>query len=60
MKLIYMECTLDMIAGQYPEAIESLVISGTVKVLNEEPYLVLDIPEEEPKKTRRNTNKNKE
>jgi hypothetical protein len=60
MKLIYMECTLGMIAGQYPEAVEALVQSGTVKAANEIPYLVIEVPEEEPKKTKRNTNKNKQ
>jgi hypothetical protein len=57
MKLIYMECTLGMIAGQYPEAVDALVITGTVKAVNEVPYLVIEVPDEEPKKTRRNARK---
>jgi hypothetical protein len=55
-----MECTLGMIAGQYPEAVEALVQSGTVKAVNEIPYLVIEVPDEEPKKTKRNINKNKQ
>ena len=55
-----MECTLGMLAGQYPEHVEALVQSGTVKAVNEVPYLVIEVPDEEPKKTRRNTNKNKQ
>lgn len=54
MKLIYMECTLGMIAGQFPEAVDALVKSGTVKAVNEVPYLVIEIPDEEPKKPRKN------
>jgi len=54
MKLIYMECTLGMIAGQYPEAVDALVKTGTVKAVNEMPYLVIEVPDEEPKKPRRN------
>lgn len=57
MKLIYMECTLGMLAGQYPEHVEALVQSGTVKAVNEVPYLVIEVPEEEPKKPRRNARK---
>jgi hypothetical protein len=57
MKLIYMECTLGMLAGQYPEHVDVLVQSGTVKAVNEVPYLVIEVPDEEPKKTRRNKNK---
>ena len=53
MKLIYMECTLGMIAGQFPEAVDALVKSGTVKAVNEVPYLVIEIPDEEPKKPRK-------
>ena len=54
MKLIYMECTLGMIAGQFPEAVDALVKTGTVKAVNEVPYLVIEIPDEEPKKPRKN------
>lgn len=54
MKLIYMECTLGMIAGQFPEAVDALVKSGTVKAVNEVPYLVIEVPDEEPKKPRKN------
>ena len=57
MKLIYMECTLGMIAGQYPEAVDALVKTGTVKSVNEIPYLVIEVPDEEPKKPRRNARK---
>ena len=57
MKLIYMECTLGMMAAQNPAAVEALVQSGTVKAVNEVPYLVIEVPEEEPKKTRRNARK---
>lgn len=60
MKLIYMECTLGMLAGQYPEHADALVVSGTVKAVNEVPYLVIEVPDEEPKKSRRTSNKNKE
>ena len=54
MKLIYMECTLGMIAGQFPEAVDALVKTGTVKAVNEVPYLVIEVPYEEPKKPRKN------
>ena len=54
MKLIYMECTLGMIAGQYPEVVDALVRTGTIKAVNEIPYLVIGIPDEEPKKPRKN------
>ena len=54
MKLIYMECTLGMIAGQFPEAVDALVRTGTVKAVNEVPYLVIEVPDEEPKKPRKN------
>ena len=54
MKLIYMECTLGMIAGQFPEAVDALVKTGTVKAVNEVPYLVIEGPDEEPKKPRKN------
>ena len=57
MKLIYMECTLGMIAGQFPEAVDALVKTGTVKAVNEVPYLVIEVPDEEPKKPRRNAKK---
>ena len=57
MKLIYMEPTLAMMAAQNPAAVEALVQSGTVKAVNEVPYLVIEVPEEEPKKTRRNARK---
>lgn len=57
MKLIYMECTLGMIAGQYPEAVDALVKTSTVKAVNEIPYLVIEVPDEEPKKPRRNARK---
>jgi hypothetical protein len=57
MKLIYMECTLGMIAGQYPEHVDAIVRTGTVKAVNEVPYLVIEVPEEEPKKTRKNARK---
>ena len=60
MKLIYMECTLGMLAGQYPEHVDALVRTGTIKAVNEVPYLVIEVLEEEPKKSRRNTNKNKQ
>ena len=60
MKLIYMECTLGMLAGQYPEHVDALVASGTIKAVNEVPYLVIEVPDEEPKKSKRTTNKNKE
>ena len=60
MKLIYMECTLGMIAGQFTEAVDALVKTGTVKAVNEIPYLVIEVPDEEPKKTKRNINKNKQ
>lgn len=60
MKVIYMKPTLDMLAGQYPEHVDALVRAGTVKTVEEVPYLVIEIPEEEVKKTRRVTNKNKE
>ena len=60
MKVIYMKPTLDMLAGQYPEHVDALVRAGTVKTVDEVPYLVIEIPEEEVKKTRRVTNKNKE
>ena len=54
MKLIYMECTLGIIAGQFPEAVDALVKTGTVKAVNEVPYLVIEVPDEEPKKPRKN------
>ena len=54
MKLIYMECTLGMIAGQFPEEVDALVKTGTVKAVNEVPYLVIEVPDEEPKKPRKN------
>ena len=54
MKLIYMECTLGMIAGQFPEAVDALVKTGTLKAVNEVPYLVIEVPDEEPKKPRKN------
>jgi hypothetical protein len=60
MKLIYMEPTLAMMAAQNPAAVEALVQSGTVKAVDNIPYLVIEVVEEEPKKTRRNTNKNKQ
>jgi hypothetical protein len=58
MKVIYMKPTLDMLAGQYPEHVDVLVRAGTVKTLDEVPYLVIEIPEEEPKKPRRTTKNN--
>jgi hypothetical protein len=57
MKLIYMECTLGMLAGQYPEHVDALVRTGTIKAVNEVPYLVIEVLEEEPKKPRRNARK---
>ena len=54
MKLIYMECTLGVIAGQFPEAVDALVKTGTVKAVNEVPYLVIEVSDEEPKKPRKN------
>ena len=57
MKLIYMECTLGMIAGQYPEHVDAIVRTGTIKAVNEVPYLVIEVPDEEPKKPRRNAKK---
>ena len=59
MKLIYMEPTLAMMAAQNPAAVEALVQSGAVKAVDNIPYLVIEVVEE-PKKTRRNTNKNKQ
>jgi hypothetical protein len=55
-----MEPTLAMMAAQNPAAVEVLVQSGTVKAVDNVPYLVIEVVQEEPKKTRRNTNKNKE
>jgi hypothetical protein len=57
MKLIYMEPTLAMMAAQNPEAVNALVQSGTVKAVDNIPYLVIEVVEEEPKKTRKNKNK---
>jgi len=57
MKLIYMKPYLDMLAGQYPEHLDALVQAGTVKAVNEVPYLVIEVPDEEPKKPRRNARK---
>ena len=45
MKLIYMECTINLMQqnGTTVEQINELALNGTVKVLNDKPYLVIEL-----------------
>ena len=41
MKLIYMECTLRLIASVYPEAIEAIELAGELKNTDLTRYIVI-------------------
>jgi hypothetical protein len=42
MKLIYMECTLRLIASVYPEAIEAIELAGELKNTDLTRYIVIE------------------
>ena len=45
MKLIYMECTLALMAEKNVEKVNDLVATGTIKAVDNVPYLLIEIPE---------------